>query len=137
MSFFLRGTYNFEGRENPQVGIINISELEEITGNIMDPQSAIQRHDVYGGLYHDENKTITLVFMKDPSNGLHVPIKYTLKKSDGKETIDGTYEGFWETTSKNVIKLGIGFDPSIGERVFVEKMKELSNRAKVTLDSII
>ena len=137
MSFFLRGTYDFEGRKNPQVGIINISELEEITGYIMDTQSHILRHEIYGEFGHDKNKTPNLVFIKDPNNGLNIPVKYSLKKTDGKEAIEGTYEGFWEMTAKDAIKLGIGFDASVGERVFAEKIKELSNKTKIILDPII
>jgi hypothetical protein len=91
----IRGTYNYFGRKNHQMGKVLIDENMQIVGEIHDPNSVCPKHIVKGSISAADN-SMSMNFEKIPTTGMGclATIYYHLAKADDGDVL-GIYDGMW------------------------------------------
>jgi len=137
-SYNIRGTYLFQGKDNPFSGTFSVGSDGKITGHIKDSASRCPRHDITGQVKSLDD-AVVLEFLKSPTGqfvGSLAPIEYQMKKPKTGEDLSGEYEGAWRAAQpEHCGRIGLGYDPKIGEVVIWIPEKELENKTRITLTS--
>jgi len=116
----LNGIYFFEGREYKYFGKLLINENGQISGEIKDSASRCPRHEIKGNIIQLEDEVV-LEFLKNPTG-------------DFVEYLSGTYEGAWRFPNpKSLHKIGIGYDPEMGDVAIWIPREEIGNKTHLTL----
>jgi len=132
------GIYLFRGKQNVFSGMFNVGDNGEVLGEIRDTASRCPRHEVKGQVRFLDSQVI-LEFLKSPTEdfvGVLSPIEYQMQKAQNGEDLSGNYEGAWRLPNPELCgKLGVSYDPKIGEVVVWIPQEEVRNKSQMTLTS--
>jgi len=127
MTYFMRGVFEQNGEEHPQVGVFNIHLDNTVAGSVMGFNLV---YDIKGELTMVDD-VWCLDFILEPHGGCFwkgISARYQLKKSDDVKQVGGRYEGHYEHT-----KGGFPMSAELASRIVEGK----ENKARLTLDTMV